>query len=230
MGFRREDVYIANVLKCRPNMPPGAPPETESRHAEEMSTCLPWLERQIDLIKPRVMVAWVRRPWKACSAPSSRQQGPRTLAGFSREFPSWPLTILPICSGTNRSRKSARSGRTCSKCSSGLERPISEKQRKVFHENRVMKRVKIIHKTDISQNARHCSPLGAARGMSSTRWRLVVHVVDGVNLAQRIWCECLWQFGTKTMRLLLQRPSQGFEWSIMGRFRRIADSFSLRIT
>jgi uracil-DNA glycosylase len=56
MGFRREDVYIANVLKCRPNIPVGASGNRKPT-AEEMQTCLPWLEKQIDLIKPRVMVA-----------------------------------------------------------------------------------------------------------------------------------------------------------------------------
>jgi len=56
MGFRREDVYIANVLKCRPDMPLGVSGNRKPT-PEEMSTCLPWLERQIDFIKPRVMVA-----------------------------------------------------------------------------------------------------------------------------------------------------------------------------
>ena len=56
MGFRREDVYIANVLKCRPDMPPGISGNRKPT-PEEMKTCLPWLEKQIELIKPRVMVA-----------------------------------------------------------------------------------------------------------------------------------------------------------------------------
>lgn len=56
MGFTREEIYIANVLKCRPDMPPGSPGNRKPR-SEEMSTCLPWLEKQIELIKPRAMVA-----------------------------------------------------------------------------------------------------------------------------------------------------------------------------
>lgn len=56
MGFSRNDVYIANVLKCRPDMPAGAPGNRKPK-PEEMQTCLPWLEKQIALIKPRVMVA-----------------------------------------------------------------------------------------------------------------------------------------------------------------------------
>jgi uracil-DNA glycosylase len=56
MGFRRSDVYIANVLKCRPDMPPGISGNRKPT-AEEMKTCLPWLQKQIELIKPRAMVA-----------------------------------------------------------------------------------------------------------------------------------------------------------------------------
>lgn len=56
MGFTRETVYIGNVLKCRPDMPDGAPGNRKPR-PEEMSTCLPWLAKQIELIQPRVLVA-----------------------------------------------------------------------------------------------------------------------------------------------------------------------------
>jgi DNA polymerase len=56
MGFKRSEVYIGNVLKCRPdtsggeggNRPPTDP---------EMRTCLPWLQAQIDIIQPRIIVA-----------------------------------------------------------------------------------------------------------------------------------------------------------------------------
>ncbi len=56
MGFKRSDVYIANVLKCRPDMPPnssGNRPPTP----DEMQTCLPYLAEQIDIIQPKVLVA-----------------------------------------------------------------------------------------------------------------------------------------------------------------------------
>jgi uracil-DNA glycosylase len=49
MGFKREDVYIANVLKCRP-------PENRVPLPEEVANCLPYLLSQIDLIKPKVIV------------------------------------------------------------------------------------------------------------------------------------------------------------------------------
>jgi DNA polymerase len=50
MGYRREDVYIANVLKCRP-------PENRTPLPEEVANCLPYLLAQIELIKPKVIVA-----------------------------------------------------------------------------------------------------------------------------------------------------------------------------
>ena len=56
MGFQRSGVYIANVLKCRPDIPPGAPGNRQPT-SEEMQTCLPYLRQQIELIRPKVMVA-----------------------------------------------------------------------------------------------------------------------------------------------------------------------------
>ena len=56
MGFPRSDVYIANVLKCRPDMPPGESGNRKPR-ADEMAVCLPYLREQIDIIRPRVLVA-----------------------------------------------------------------------------------------------------------------------------------------------------------------------------
>ena len=50
MGLRREDVYICNVLKDRP-------PNNRTPEPDEMAACLPFLERQLDLIQPRVMCA-----------------------------------------------------------------------------------------------------------------------------------------------------------------------------
>lgn len=56
MGLRRSDVFIANVLKCRPNMPPGEPGNRKPTPAE-MATCKPYLLQQIEIIQPRVIVA-----------------------------------------------------------------------------------------------------------------------------------------------------------------------------
>jgi len=56
MGFRRDTVYIANILKCRPDTP-GQTTGNRKPTAEEMKTCLPYLLAQIDVIQPRVIVA-----------------------------------------------------------------------------------------------------------------------------------------------------------------------------
>ena len=56
MGFSREDVYIANVLKCRPDLPPNTPGNRKPTPAE-MERCLPYLREQIRIVQPKVMVA-----------------------------------------------------------------------------------------------------------------------------------------------------------------------------
>jgi DNA polymerase len=56
MGFSRETVYIANILKCRPDTP-GQHSGNRKPTADEMKTCLPYLLEQIDLIQPKVIVA-----------------------------------------------------------------------------------------------------------------------------------------------------------------------------
>lgn len=50
MGLRREDVYICNVLKCRP-------PGNRNPEVEEMRSCEPFLVRQLQLIQPKVICA-----------------------------------------------------------------------------------------------------------------------------------------------------------------------------
>ncbi len=56
MGFSREAIYIANILKCRPDTP-GQTTGNRKPTTDEMKTCLPYLLEQIDIIKPRVIVA-----------------------------------------------------------------------------------------------------------------------------------------------------------------------------
>jgi len=56
MGLGRENVYIANILKCRPDTP-GQSSGNRKPTGEEMKTCLPYLVEQIDLIGPKVIVA-----------------------------------------------------------------------------------------------------------------------------------------------------------------------------
>ena len=55
-GLSRADVYIANILKCRPDTP-GQSSGNRKPTSEEMATCIPYLHAQIDLIRPKVLVA-----------------------------------------------------------------------------------------------------------------------------------------------------------------------------
>jgi DNA polymerase len=50
MGFERDDVFIGNILKCRP-------PNNRAPLPDEMDTCLPYLKEQIQILKPRVIIA-----------------------------------------------------------------------------------------------------------------------------------------------------------------------------
>jgi uracil-DNA glycosylase family 4 len=50
IGFQREQVYIANILKCRP-------PNNRDPRIEEAAACSPYLQAQIELIRPKVILA-----------------------------------------------------------------------------------------------------------------------------------------------------------------------------
>lgn len=50
MGYKRSEVFIANMVKCRP-------PDSRAPLPEEMSACVPYLKAQIALIKPKIIVA-----------------------------------------------------------------------------------------------------------------------------------------------------------------------------
>jgi DNA polymerase len=71
IGLKREDVYIANVIKCRP-------PENRNPEPDEVDTCEQFLFRQVDVIKPRVIVAlgtFAARSLLKTDAPISRLRG-----------------------------------------------------------------------------------------------------------------------------------------------------------
>jgi uracil-DNA glycosylase len=71
MGINREDVYIANVVKCRP-------PGNRTPERDECETCSPFLMRQIAVVKPRVVVALgavAAKNLLAINAPMSELRG-----------------------------------------------------------------------------------------------------------------------------------------------------------
>lgn len=71
MGLRREDVYIANIIKCRP-------PGNRTPERDECDTCSPFLMRQIAVIQPKVIVALgavAAKTLLAINAPMSEFRG-----------------------------------------------------------------------------------------------------------------------------------------------------------
>jgi DNA polymerase len=71
IGLSRSDVYIANVLKCRP-------PGNRNPQPIEVSTCQPFLQRQIDTVRPKVIVAlgtFAAQTLLATETPISRLRG-----------------------------------------------------------------------------------------------------------------------------------------------------------
>jgi DNA polymerase len=71
IGLKRSDVYIANILKCRP-------PGNRNPEPDEVATCSPFLTRQIDMIKPKVIVAlgsFAARALLQSDVPISRVRG-----------------------------------------------------------------------------------------------------------------------------------------------------------
>ncbi len=91
VGWRREDVYIANVLKCRP-------PGNRNPREEEIEACSPFLLKQIDAIKPKVICAlgtFSAQLLIGKKIPISRIRG-RVLTGWKgyRVFPTYHPAYL----------------------------------------------------------------------------------------------------------------------------------------
>jgi uracil-DNA glycosylase family 4 len=95
MGIRREDVYIANVVKCRP-------PGNRTPERDECETCSPFLMQQIAVVKPKVVVALgavASKSLLAMNASMSELRGrfyDFMPAGARNSDPSWPGTKLAV--------------------------------------------------------------------------------------------------------------------------------------
>jgi uracil-DNA glycosylase family 4 len=80
MKIRREDVYIANIVKCRP-------PRNRNPEPDEAAACLPYLERQIELVAPKVIVTLGAVPLRFLLD----QKGIRRLRGNWLEYKGIPV-------------------------------------------------------------------------------------------------------------------------------------------
>lgn len=131
MGLTRGDVYIANVLKCRPDMPPGAPGNRPPTPLE-MQRCLPYLRGQIAIIRPRVLVALGKT---AMLGLTGADQSMGAMRGRWFEFENIPLlpTYHPsylLRNGSNAEKRKVWEDMLLVMEKLGL--PISEKQRGFF--------------------------------------------------------------------------------------------------
>lgn len=133
MGFAREEVYIANVLKCRPDMPAGAY-GNRAPTPQEMQTCRPYLVEQIDIIQPKVVVALGA---VAVEGLLGTRGTMRELRGRWHSYSGVPLMITyhPAYLLRNQSPSEKRKvWEDMLQVLERLEKPVSEKQRNYFKE------------------------------------------------------------------------------------------------
>lgn len=81
MGLSREEVYIANIVKCRP-------PGNRNPELDEIVECLPYLEQQIDMIKPEVICALGS---VAAQTLTGKRTGITALRGHFHEYLGIPV-------------------------------------------------------------------------------------------------------------------------------------------
>jgi len=131
MGFARGDVYIANVLKCRPDMPRGSfgnrPPTPV-----EMQTCRPYLIEQIEIIQPKVLVALGA---VAVEGLLGTRGTMRDLRGRWHTYEGTPLMITYHPAYLLRNQAPSEKRKVWEDMLlvlERLERPITEKQRNYF--------------------------------------------------------------------------------------------------
>jgi DNA polymerase len=131
MGLSRETVYIANILKCRPDTP-GQSAGNRKPTPEEMQTCIPYLHEQIDLIKPKVIVALGAT---AVEGLLGKTIGITKLRGNWREYRGTPLmpTYHPAYLLRNQALSEKRNvWEDMLAAMEKLGMPITEKQRGYF--------------------------------------------------------------------------------------------------
>jgi uracil-DNA glycosylase len=131
MNFAREDVYIANILKCRPDTPSG----TFGNRAptpKEMQTCRPYLVEQIEIIQPKVLVALGAA---AVEGLLGMRGTMRELRGRWHAYNGIPLMITYHPAYLLRNQAPSEKRKVWEDMLQVLERldqPISERQRNYF--------------------------------------------------------------------------------------------------
>lgn len=130
-GLSRSQVFIANILKCRPDTP-GQSAGNRKPTTDEMATCIPWLHEQINLIQPEVMVALGAT---AVEGLLGKTDGITRLRGNWRTYRGIPLmpTYHPAYLLRNQAMSEKRKvWEDMLAVMEKLQMPISEKQRGFF--------------------------------------------------------------------------------------------------
>jgi len=130
-GLSRADVYIANILKCRPDTP-GQSAGNRPPTPDERATCIPYLQEQIDLIQPRAIVALGAT---AVDGLLGKTIGITKLRGNWQTYRGTPLmpTFHPSYLLRNQAMREKRKvWEDILKVMDKLEMPVSEKQRNFF--------------------------------------------------------------------------------------------------
>ena len=130
-GLKRADVYIANILKCRPDTP-GQSAGNRKPTSDEMATCIPYLHEQIDLIRPKVIVALGAT---AVEGLLGKTLGITKLRGTWKTYRGTPLmpTYHPAYLLRNQAMSEKRKvWEDMLAVMEKLEMPISDKQRRFF--------------------------------------------------------------------------------------------------
>jgi DNA polymerase len=131
MGLSRETVYIANILKCRPDTP-GQSAGNRKPTPQEMETCIPYLHEQIDLIKPKVIVGL---GGTAIEGLLGKTAGITKLRGQWQTYRDIPLMPTYHPAYLLRNQAPAEKRRVWEDMLAVMEKlamPISEKQRNYF--------------------------------------------------------------------------------------------------
>jgi len=130
-GLQRADVYIGNILKCRPDTP-GQSSGNRKPTTDEMATCIPYLHEQIDLIRPKVIVALGAT---AVEGLLGKTIGITKLRGTWKTYRGIPLmpTYHPAYLLRNQAMSEKRKvWEDMLQVMEKLGMPISEKQRRFF--------------------------------------------------------------------------------------------------
>ena len=131
MGLTREQIYIANIVKCRPDMPAGVTGNRKPTK-QEMETCVPYLRAQLEVIKPTALVALGATAVEGLLGPVGTIG---SLRGRFLEYRGTPVmpTYHPSYLLRNQSNTEKRKvWEDLLKVMERLEMPISEKQRNFF--------------------------------------------------------------------------------------------------